>query len=79
MLCLDASAPTGGNCGENSSHEPEAAGIIHTKVSGELAHAYSLGLDIRSDVVVGTMYALAVQVWSMIDEYTSPSQDEGRR
>ncbi|MCI4568481.1 hypothetical protein [Lysobacter sp. CFH 32150] len=48
-------------------------------VCGELPHAYQLGLDIRSHVVIGTIYKLAVKVWSTIGQYTGPAQDEGRR
>lgn len=47
-------------------------------VSAELAYAFNLGLDIRSPEVIGTMYKLAVRVWSL-DEYTGYVQDEGRR
>lgn len=49
------------------------------KVCGELPHAHQLGLDIRSDVVIGTIYKLAVKAWSTIEQYTGPAQDEGRR
>lgn len=55
------------------------AQIIYGKVSGELAHAHQLGLDIRSAVVIGTMYKLAVKVWSTIGQYTGYEQDEGKR
>ena len=55
------------------------AQIIYGKVSGELAHAYQLGLDIRSAVVIGQMYKLAVKIWSTIGQYTGPEQNEGRR
>jgi hypothetical protein len=55
------------------------AQIIYGKVSGELAHAYQLGLDIRSAVVIGKMYKLAVRVWSAIGQYTGYDQNEGKR
>jgi hypothetical protein len=55
------------------------AGIIRDKVFGELPNAYEIGLNIREEKVVGNMYAFAAEVFSMIDEYSSPDQDEGRR
>ncbi|NQD91676.1 hypothetical protein HP532_03295 [Pseudomonas sp. CrR25] len=55
------------------------AGIIRGMVSRELHRAYQIGLDIRSSQVIGAMFNLAVQVWSTLGEYSSPTQDEGRR
>lgn len=55
------------------------AGIIRSMVSGELYRAYRIGLDIRSTKVLGKMFKLAVSVWSTLGEYSSPSQNEGRR
>ncbi|MEP6495924.1 MAG: hypothetical protein ABJF01_24805 [bacterium] len=55
------------------------AGIVRGMVAAELHTAYKIGLDIRSEEVIGEMFDLAVQVWSTIGEYTGPSQNEGRR
>lgn len=55
------------------------AKLIEDKVSSELQHAYDLGLDTRSPVVVGKMYKLAVLVWSGIGDYTGHQGNEGRR
>src|SRR5688500_2212620 len=55
------------------------AQVIYGKVSAQLAYAHQLGLDIRSAVVIGTMYKLAVKVWSTIGQYTGYDQDEGKR
>lgn len=52
---------------------------IYGKVSGELAHAFQLGLDIRSPVVVGNIYKLAVNAWSTIGQYSGYDQYEGKR
>ena len=51
---------------------------IYGKVSDHLDHAFALGLDIRSPVVVGKMYALAVKIWSL-GAYTGFEQYEGKR
>jgi hypothetical protein len=55
------------------------AGTIRSMVSRELDTAYQIGLDIRSPKVLGEMFNLAVQVWSTVGEYSSPTQSEGRR
>jgi hypothetical protein len=55
------------------------AGIIRSMVSGELYRAYRIGLDIRSTQVLGQMFKIAVLVWSILGEYSSPTQNEGRR
>ncbi len=55
------------------------AQTIHGKVSSELVHAFQLGLDIRSHVVIGQMYKLAVKVWAAIGQYTGYDQNEGKR
>ncbi|WCD82474.1 hypothetical protein [Pseudomonas sp. TUM22785] len=55
------------------------AGVIRGMVSNELYRAYQIGLDIRSNQVVGKMFKLAVMVWSTIGDYSSPTQNEGRR
>lgn len=55
------------------------AGLITQMVYGELHKAYQLGLDICSSQVIGAMFQLATMVWSELGDYSSPSQDEGRR
>lgn len=76
---VPAGAPHARQHVENWRQVSGNAQLMIDKVSRELAHAYQLELDIQSDAVIGKMYELAVNVWAMIDEYTGPGQDEGRR
>ena len=55
------------------------AGTVRAYVSRELDHAYQIGLDITAPAVIGKMFYLAVMIWSELGDYTSPTQDEGRR
>jgi hypothetical protein len=48
---------------------------VRAKVSAEAGHAHDLGLDIRSADVIGAMYVLAANVFSEIDNYSSPDSD----
>lgn len=44
------------------------------KVYLELDSAYDIGLDIQNPKVIGVMFDLAAQVFTIIDDYSSPSQ-----
>ena len=54
-------------------------GIVRQMVHDETYHAYQIGLDTRNPVVIGAMFKLAVMVWSMLGDYSSPTQSQGRR
>ncbi|MEC5386775.1 hypothetical protein VVD49_13655 [Uliginosibacterium sp. H3] len=55
------------------------APIVTALVSAQLQQAYELELDISNERVIGKMFGLAVLVWSVLGEYSSPPQEPGRR
>jgi hypothetical protein len=54
-------------------------GLIRKMVHAEVDAAYGWGLDTRSPEVIGIMYFIACYLWSELGEYSSPTQDEGKR